>query len=80
MPDELTPETARGEIEKLRSSDEVKNVMHPSHERALQSLAEMYARAHPEPAEEQPTEPKATDPKAEQTESKADPLDNPPDP
>jgi hypothetical protein len=70
MPDELTPDAAKAEIEKLRSSDEVKNVMHPSHERALQSLAEMYAKAHPEPVEEQPTEPKAeeTDPKAEPTE------------
>jgi chemotaxis regulatin CheY-phosphate phosphatase CheZ len=52
MPDEMSPEVARAEIDRLRGSDEVKNVMHPSHERALQSLAEMYAKAHPEPSEE----------------------------
>jgi hypothetical protein len=78
MPDEITPEMARVEIEKLRSSEEVKNVMHPSHERALQSLAEMYAKAHPEPVEEQPTptEPKETEPTAEPTTPKeeVDPL------
>jgi hypothetical protein len=72
MSDELTPEMARVEIEKLRNSDEVKQVMHPSHDRALQSLAEMYARAHPEPEEAQPTEPKAeetpTEPTPEPTE------------
>jgi hypothetical protein len=80
MPDELTPEVARGEIEKLRSSEEVKNVMHPSHERALQSLAEMYAKAHPEPAEEQPQPaetPSETPPKAEEP-TEEDPFGVPP--
>jgi hypothetical protein len=74
--DEMTPEVARTEIDRLRSSDEIKNVMHPSHERALQSLAEMYAKAHPEPEEappEQPTETLGEPP----SEAPTDPLDNP---
>jgi hypothetical protein len=46
--DDMTPEVARAEIDRLRGSEEIKNVMHPSHDRALQSLAEMYAKLHPE--------------------------------
>ena len=35
--DEMTPEVARTEIERMRGTDEIKNVMHPSHEAALRT-------------------------------------------
>jgi hypothetical protein len=66
MPDEITPEMARGEIETLRGSDEIKQVMHPSHDAALRTLADLYSRAYPSEEEAPPeTEPNAEEPKVE---------------
>jgi hypothetical protein len=53
--DAQTPEAIRADIDQLRNSPEVKEIMHPSHDRALQTLSEMYAKLHPEP-EETPSE------------------------
>jgi hypothetical protein len=50
------------EIDRVRASDELKNVMHPSHERALQTLSELYARLHPEPVEEPVENPEVVEP------------------
>jgi hypothetical protein len=51
MPDEMSPEISavRGEIDRLRSSEAIKNVMHPSHEQALSTLSKLYAQEYPEP-------------------------------
>jgi hypothetical protein len=79
MPDKMEISAVRGEIDRLRSSEAIKNVMHPSHEQALSTLSKLYAQEYPEPDADppKPEEVEATKGEAEAVHEEALKVDDP---
>jgi hypothetical protein len=73
--EEQTPSPIRAEIDRLRSSEEVTNAFHPSHEKALETLSKLYSQEYPDAEPVNPED--ATKAEAVHEVGKVDALDNP---